>query len=60
MFGQKFFDSVKSVFFLGKVAVLKVKVVVFGQKWFFSRRVVVFGYKWLYSEKVVVFGQKWL
>ena len=50
------------------------KVVVFGQKWLYSRysccirsEVVVFGQKWLYSSKsgcirakVIVFKQKWL
>ena len=42
------------------------KVVVFGQKWFYSVKVVVFGQKMLYLVKMVVFGKsgiirsKWL
>ena len=63
VFGHKWLYSSKSGFnlarwlSLGKVVVLRAKVVVLGQKWLYSGKVVVFGQK-LYSCKVVVLGQK--
>ena len=47
----------------GKSGSIWAKVVVFGQKWFYSGKFVVFGTKWLYSgksscyrTKMVLFG----
>ena len=51
----------------GQSGFIRVNLVVFGQKLFFSgksgcirARVVVFGQKLLYLGKVLLFGQKWL
>ena len=58
VFGQKLFNSGKSGCNRVKQVVFA-KVVVFGQRKFFSGKVVVFEQRWLYSSKVVVFWQKW-
>ena len=39
---------------------IRVKVVVFGQKWLYLGKVVVFEQSNCFKAKVVVFGQKWL
>ena len=60
VFGQSSLISI----LVSKVVVLVSKVVVFGEKWFYSHKVAVFGQsrsireKWMYSAKVVVLGQK--
>ena len=48
----------------GQSSPIRAKVVVIGEKWFYSHKVAVFGQsrsireKWMYSAKVVVLGQK--
>ena len=59
--------------FFEQISVTRAKVVVLGQKWFYSVKRVFFGHfgsiwvkvilfkqRWLCAGSVVVFGQKWL